>query len=61
MRGLEFTLGYHLNDHAQLTFGYMATVGDDEPGDLNIDRVQVSLIFGWHQLIEGMTRIGGES
>ncbi len=60
-RGLGFTLGYHLNDHAQLTLGYMATVGDDEPGDLNMDRVQVSLIFGWHKLIEGMKRIGGES
>ncbi len=60
-RGLGFTLGYHLNDHTQLTLGYMATVGDDEPGDLNMDRVQVSLIFGWHKLIEGMQRIGGES
>ena len=59
--GLGFTFGYQLNDHAQLTFGYMATVGDDEPGDLNMDRLQVSLIFGWHKLIEGMQRIGGES
>ena len=58
--GLGFTFGYHLNEHTQLTFGYMATVGDDEPGDMNIDRVQISLIFGWHKLIEGMTRIGGE-
>jgi len=39
----------------------MATVSDDQPGDLNMDRIQVSLIFGWHKLIEGMKRIGGES
>ncbi len=61
MRGLGFTLGYQLNDHAQLTFGYMATMGDDEPGDLNMDRFLISLTFGWHKLIEGMDRIGGES
>jgi hypothetical protein len=61
MRGLGFTLGYQLNDHMQLTLGYMASVGDDEPGDLNMDSLKVSLIFGWHKLIEGMTRIGGES
>ena len=57
MRGLGFTLGYHLSDHMQLTLGYMATVGDDEPGDLNMDSLKISLIFGWHKLIEGMERL----
>jgi len=60
MHGLGFTLGYQLNDHAQLTIGYKATLGDDQPGDLSMDRVQISLTFGWHKLIEGMKRIGGE-
>jgi len=57
MRGLGFTLGYQLNDHMQFTLGYMATVGDDEPGDLNMDSLKFSLIFGWHKLIEGMGRL----
>ena len=60
MRGLGFTLGYQLNDHAQLTVGYMATLGDDQPGDLSMNAFKISLTFGWHKLIEGMQRIGGE-
>ncbi len=60
MHGLGFTLGYQLNEHAQLTIGYKATLGDDQPGDLSMNAFKVSLTFGWHKLIEGMQRIGGE-
>ena len=56
--GVGFTLGYHVTDHMQLTIGYMATVGDDKPEDLNMDRIQLSLVFGWHRLLEGMNRMG---
>ena len=59
-RGLGFTLGYHLNENMQLTIGYMANLGDDEPGDLSMDSLKVSLTFGWNKLIESMGRIGGE-
>ena len=52
-----YTLGYQVNDNMQLTFGYMATIGDGNPGDIQLDGVQVSLIFGWHPLIEGMGRV----
>jgi hypothetical protein len=53
-----YTLGYQVNDNMQLTFGYMATIGDSDPGDIQLDGVQVSLVYGWHPLIEGMGRLG---
>ena len=55
---LGYTLGYQVNDNMQLTFGYMATIGDGDPGDIQLDGVQVSLVFGWHPLIEGIGRLG---
>ena len=54
------TAGPEPQAHAQLTIGYMATLSDDQPGDLNMNRFQISLTFGWHKMIEGMKRIGGE-
>jgi len=53
-----FTLGYQINDSLQLTAGYMATVNDSEPTDLRMDGFRVSLLFGWHPLIEGLKRLG---
>ena len=35
----------------------MATVNDNGPTDLRMDRFQISLVFGWHPLIEGMKRL----
>lgn len=58
--GLGFTLGYHINDNLQLTAGYMATVNDHEPTDLRMDGFRVSLVFGWHPLVEGMKRLAAE-
>ena len=57
---LGFTLGYHINDNLQLTAGYMATVNDSEPTDLRMDGFKISLVFGWHPLVEGMKRLQGE-
>ncbi len=54
---LGFTLGYQINDNLQLTMGYMATVNDSEPTDLRMDGFRVSLVFGWHPLVEGMKRL----
>jgi hypothetical protein len=53
-----YTLGYQVTDNMQLTFGYMATIGDGDPGDIQLDGVQVSLVYGWHRLIEGIGRLG---
>ncbi len=60
MLGLGFTLGYQINENIQLTAGYMATVNDSAPTDLRMDVFKLSLVFGWHPLIEGMKRLGGE-
>jgi hypothetical protein len=60
MTGLGFTLGYNINENIQLTAGYMASVSDDEPTDMNIDMFKISLVFGWHPLIEGMKRLSDE-
>ena len=60
MIGVGFTLGYNINENIQLTAGYMASVNDSKTTDLQMDGFKLSLIFGWHPLIEGMKRLGGE-
>ncbi len=60
MLGMGFTLGYNINDNIQLTAGYMASINDSAPGDLRMDSFKLSLIFGWHPLVEGMKRLGGD-
>ena len=55
--GVGFTLGYQLNDNIQLTSGYMATINDSDPQDLRMDGFRISLVYGWHKLIEGMKRL----
>lgn len=57
---LGFTLGYEINDNLQLTTAYNSTVNDDNPGDLRLSVFRVSLVFGWHSVIEGMKRLKGE-
>ena len=55
--GFGLTLGYDINDNLGLTFGYKSTVNDKGPGDLRMDRFMVSLVVGWHPLIEGARRL----
>lgn len=55
------TLGYQINDDLGLTVGYKSTVADSAPGDLQLDGFMVSLVTGWHPIIEGAKRLhGGE-
>jgi hypothetical protein len=55
------TLGYQINDNLGLTVGYKSTVADSAPGDLQLDGFMVSLVTGWHPIIEGAKRLkGGE-
>jgi hypothetical protein len=54
------TLGYQINDNLGLTFGYKSTVNDKAPGDLQMDGFMVSLVYGWHSLVEGARRLAGE-
>jgi hypothetical protein len=58
--GVGFTLGYQVNTNLALTFGYKSTINDNGPGDLRMDAFMVSLVFGWHPMIEGMRRLKGE-
>lgn len=55
--GVGFTLGYQVNDNLGFTVGYMSTVNDSDPGDLQLDVFRVSLTYGWHKLVEGMKRL----
>ena len=58
--GAGFTLGYGVNDNLNLTFSYKSTLGDDAPDDLRMDVFMVTLVFGWHPLIEGSRRLQGQ-
>jgi len=58
--GVGFTLGYQVNSNLGLTFGYKSTVNDNAPGNLKMDAFMVSLVYGWHPLIEGMRRLKSE-
>jgi hypothetical protein len=55
--GMGGTLGYHVNDNMQLTFSYSSTVKDKDAEDLKMDGFRITLIYGWHPLIEGIGRI----
>jgi Putative MetA-pathway of phenol degradation len=55
--GVGGTLGYHVNENMQLTLSYSSSVNDTEPEDLNLDGFRITLIYGWHKLIEGMGRL----
>jgi hypothetical protein len=55
--GLGGTIGYHINDNLQLTVSYSSTVNDKDSEDLKMDGFRVTLLYGWHKLIEGMRRL----
>jgi hypothetical protein len=57
--GFGFTLGYTINDNLAFTVGYRSTVDDFDPQDLRFDNFTVSLVYGWHSLIEGAKRLRG--
>jgi hypothetical protein len=57
--GVGLTLGYQINDNLGLTFGYKSTVNDSAPGDLQMDGFMISLVSGWHSIIEGARRLQG--
>ena len=58
--GFGLTLGYQINDNLNLTFGYKSTVNDTAPDALRMDAFMVTLVFGWHPLLEGSRRLKGE-
>jgi hypothetical protein len=58
--GVGLTLGYQVNDNLGLTFGYKSTINDNGPGDLRMDGFMLTLVYGWHPMIEGMRRLKSE-
>ena len=58
--GVGLTLGYQINESLGVTFGYKSTIGDQAPGDLQMDGFMVSVVYGWHSIIEGVRRLAGE-
>jgi hypothetical protein len=55
--GVGATLGYTINDNLALTVGYKSTVNDKAPDDLRMGNFSVSLVYGWHSLVEGVKRL----
>ena len=55
--GVGLTLGYQINDNLNLTFGYKSTVNDNAPSDLRMNGFMISLVYGWHPLLEGARRL----
>jgi len=59
--GAGLTLGYTINDNLNLTVSYKSTFNDTAPGDLRMDNFMVTLVYGWHPLLEGARRLKGEN
>lgn len=57
---MGFTLGYGVNENPNLTFGCKSTLNDDAPDDLRMDMFMVTLVFGWHPIIEGSRWLQGQ-
>jgi hypothetical protein len=58
--GVGLTLGYTVNENMNLTFGYKSTVNDSAATDMRMDGFMVTLVFGWHPVVEGMRRLKSE-
>jgi hypothetical protein len=59
--GFGITFGYQVNENLNLTFGYKSTINDSAPGDLQMDSFMITLVYGWHPLIEGARRLKAQN
>lgn len=59
-RAIGLTLGYTINENLGLTVGYKSTVNDSAPTALRMDGFMLTLVYGWHPLIEGSRRLKSE-
>jgi hypothetical protein len=57
--GVGLTLGYQINENLNLTFGYKTTINDEASNALKMDGFMVTLVYGWHPLVEGVKRLKG--
>jgi hypothetical protein len=58
--GVGLTAGYQINENLALTVGYKSTINDSAATALRMDSFMVTLVFGWHPLIEGVRRLKSE-
>jgi hypothetical protein len=58
--GIGFTLGYAVNDNMQFNISYTSTINDTAAEDLKMDGFRLTLLYGWHPLVEGMHRLKSE-
>jgi hypothetical protein len=58
--GVGLSLGYLINENIVLLASYKSTMLDKDSTDLKMDVFMVSLVFGWHKIIEGSRRLQGE-
>jgi hypothetical protein len=59
--GVGLTLGYQVNENLNLTVGYKSTLNSSsDPTALRMDNFMVTLVFGWHPLLEGARRLKSE-
>jgi hypothetical protein len=56
-QSIGLTLGYQINDNLNLSFSYKSTISDKAPDDLRMDMFMITLIAGWHPIIEGSNRL----
>ena len=59
-RSLGLTLGFQVNDNMNFSFSYKSSVNDKAPDDLRMDMFMLTLVVGWHPIIEGSKRLQGE-
>jgi hypothetical protein len=57
--GVGGTLGYEVNENMQINISYTSTINDGAATDLKMDGFRITLLYGWHPLVEGMRRIKG--
>jgi len=43
----------------QLNLSYVSSINDAAAEDLKMDSFRVTMIYGWHKIIEGMHRLKG--
>jgi hypothetical protein len=58
--GFGLTVGYQINDNLGLTLSYKSTASDSAPDDLQMDVFMISLVSGWHPIVEGAKRLKSE-
>lgn len=58
--GVGGTIGYEINQNMQLNISYTSTINDSDAEDLKMDGFRITLLYGWHPLIEGMNRLKQE-